>query len=751
MSDGPLLYVHPYNHVLDDLVPMGAVALLNRVRAPKQGRFAWSLTEEEIRSAGAVAMDLHWYFSVEAVRWIARDVKRLAPETPVILGGITASFYARYLLANFPVDYVIQGDGEYSFPRLVEALLEGREPPPLPNVWTRRGPPPARRDVGVAEYDANDYLTLDWFPELEQWTRRHHGEYALAPFWGQMDRYHPYLPLNRGCRFPCDGCFGSYQRDVFGNSQVDRSAESLARNLDAIEAHPDYRFVSLTGGTEDMARWRPWREVFGRRRALSAYVMHFCDLPGDDELEMVVRGFSRVCMDFTNPSDVPLPLRASGWSIAAAEDRIFQIARMLDGNRDVRVGISFMDTEPHPFKDRLRAVDWQTVEFKENSEWALPRPNLATLPGEDEEEAVLPALPIPRVERRLLSRAQREAREAAKARQAEGFRAVSRGHARYLLARAISPGLHALLDQSYLKRVDGAPVARLAVEDPAVQGFLDWYVARYRTWFVTTLEAVDVVVSAAPEAGEGLLAAGPQRDLGVAAVREGFDGIRVAWRGRVPAGARGLTLRARLRWERAGEVAWLDPAAIPGLPRWVIALPEGRAAAGGDEAGEQGVSVGVFATVGPKRGVLGLYPPEAVDPQGIARPTAPAWAALGIDAEARPATPLDPVEDAEKGWGPDNLVEAPWEDAGLPAAIDAALAAGAAEAGWGSEGVECSARWVCRDFWRGEERARLFVLPPGEAPGAWRGERCRLVVYGEEPTEAVRGLMGALQVALGAI
>ena len=76
---------------------------------------------------------------------------------------------------------------------------------------------------------------------------------------------------------------------------------------------------------------------------------------------------------------VPLPLRAQGLDTAAAEDRILALCRALDSEPRVRVGVSFLSTAPSPFKSRLLAVNWERVELKENSEWALPRPNLGTL------------------------------------------------------------------------------------------------------------------------------------------------------------------------------------------------------------------------------------------------------------------------------------------------------------------------------------------------------------------------------------
>ncbi|MCK6505288.1 hypothetical protein L6R53_18125 [Myxococcota bacterium] len=705
MTGGPLLYVHPYGHVLDELVPMGAVALVNRCEVDKRGRYAWELTEAEVATAGCLAMDLHWYFSVEAVGWIAAHCKRLRPDLPIVLGGITASFYARHLLSVFPVDYVVQGDGEQCFPVLVQALCEGRTPPPLPNVWTRQGPPPALSPVPAPVYDDNDYLDLSWFPTLRQDTAAAHRRYAAAPFWGLMDRFHPYLPLNRGCRFPCGVCFGSWQRDVFGHGQVDRSVAALARGLDAVEAHPDYRFVNLTAGTEDIRRLRDYRPALGRRRALGAYLMHFCALPDEADLQLLLDAFDRVCVDFTNPDELPLPLRAAGMDARAAQDRIAALCVAAEGEERLRVGVSFLSTEPHPFKDRLRALGLSRLELKENSEWALPRPDLRTL-GEVRGS---------------------EEREAAKTAQAEGFRAVSRGHARYLLARAASPGLHPLLDQSVLQRVDGAPVVALSVP-PRVAPWLSVYQARFRRWHVTTLETVELRLC---PTGDPVEAAGlrPVRtwgpDLGEVRVEPALDGLRLSWRGPVPAGATGLVLRALCQAE---EGILLDPAEVEGLPHLVLPLSA-------DPAGQPGAArqVTVTGTLSSARCVLRWQAHEH------------RW----HGSELRPPTPFDPAPAAEL-QGPQDKVDRPWPD-DAPAQDLARAALSALVAPWAGRLVVAEARWACLDLEDGQgPPLRVFLLPPGRDPCAHAGPRGRLVVQGARQGGIPGPVWAAVVAALGA-
>lgn len=712
-----VLYVHPYNHVVDELVPMGAVALMNRIPAPKLGRYAWELTDADLAAASVVAMDLHWYFSIEAVEWIARDIKRQRPDLPIVLGGITASFYARYLIDTFSIDYVVQGDGEDAFPRLVESLRHGRRPLALPNVWSRSSGPSERRAVRGEEYDANDYATLDWFPTLAEATREAHREYAQTPFWGRMDRYHPYLPLNRGCRFPCNNCFGSYQRDAFGPGQVDRSAGALASALDRIESHGDYRFVSLTAGTEDLARLEGYRVALGRRRRLGAYVMHFCDLPSDRDLETLLDAFERVCIDFTNPEDVPLPLRAKGIDTRAAEDRIFAIARSLDGMERVRVGISFMATTPHPFKDRLRTRSWDRLEIKENSEWTLPRPNHATL------ESDLPGIPVPSVEREGLTTTELALRDRAKAAQAAQFRSVSREHANYLVARCLAPALHTLLDRSYLQHIDGTPREPVRVTEQAAT-FLRGYVERYRRWFVTTLPSVEVRLAEVVTDGSSGLANVRSwgRELGEIRVDARYDGMRLSWTGSV--GATHVAVYLILPCED-GSV--FDTRTVPGLVHWVLATsPSERLVLEGLVSSGQGhIALGDVRV---------------------------AWDRTQL----RPSSPFDaPVP--EPRIGPDDLATHELPDRAhaerLARVSDLAVARGLLP-GWTSTALPSAARWTGRALAHENGLSvRLYVIAPGPERCMISTPRARVVVQAERGAtdEAffaradVRALLSVLQ------
>lgn len=71
--------------------------------------------------------DVIGFSIVNANRWgaidIAKIAKKVIPDTKIVFGGIGATFLWQYLMRNFSViDYIVLGEGEYSFLKLVECL-----------------------------------------------------------------------------------------------------------------------------------------------------------------------------------------------------------------------------------------------------------------------------------------------------------------------------------------------------------------------------------------------------------------------------------------------------------------------------------------------------------------------------------------------------------------------------------------------------------------------------------------------------
>lgn len=245
-----VLFVHPSGHANDWVVPAGAIAALNATPRDKVGRYAFELDDDLVRSARILAVDLHWALGFPGFEALVHHVRRVAPELPIVAGGITAGLWAERLLALGLSDFVIQGDAEVAFPRLVAALLENASAPDLPNVHRRGHAAP--RIERISSLDESDSVRAEWFPTYER--ARQSSMRAFS-----ADRL---LVAARGCPLACPDCHGSWAGS-FGSGVLWRSASALARQAEDA-ARTGTRHLRVFMGKPSRSTLHEWLEALSR-------------------------------------------------------------------------------------------------------------------------------------------------------------------------------------------------------------------------------------------------------------------------------------------------------------------------------------------------------------------------------------------------------------------------------------------------------------------------------------------------------
>jgi B12-binding domain/radical SAM domain protein len=160
----------------------------------------------------AFGIDLHWMAHVQGALALAEIIKRLHPDIPVILGGLSATYYHEEILRQYPfIDFVMRGDStEKPLLQLLQTIKKGGDFTNIPNL-TYRGEKNGIQINPLTHVPENlDEITIDYRHIMKK-VVRYVDPTGYQPF---IDWYtYPVTAVFtcRGCIYSCKTCGGSAQ------------------------------------------------------------------------------------------------------------------------------------------------------------------------------------------------------------------------------------------------------------------------------------------------------------------------------------------------------------------------------------------------------------------------------------------------------------------------------------------------------------------------------------------------------------
>lgn len=345
---------------------------MNALDAPRLGRYAFEVNDDEIRAARIIASDLHWAVGLPGFLRLVEHVRSINPTVVIVAGGITAGHYAGELVRR-GVDHVLRGDSERSFTNLVQALLAGTPPGDLPNVVSLHGVGPSLR-LTQTEFDATDCLTLDWFPTL-----------ARVTDW-PSDAFSPSrtLPAARGCPMRCPACYGSHA-SLYGPGTLTRSPSALAAEVAraASLGVSQLRVICGKPPARTLTAWLRALAESGPHRFHSMVGLYLCTAPSDEDLDLLHRAFdSPVALSVIPPEehDPPLPPGV----LLREQDAWRRVVARLGSTERIQLDVwATTSTDVDRIRRDLGAEDHPGVRVSLGSVWNLTRPSDGVVPELD--------------------------------------------------------------------------------------------------------------------------------------------------------------------------------------------------------------------------------------------------------------------------------------------------------------------------------------------------------------------------------
>ena len=189
----------------------------------------------------AVGIDLHWLPHAHGALEVARIVKELHPDVPVVMGGLSSSYFHRELIDYPQVDYVLRGDStEPPLHQLLTALASGAPLDKIPNLTWKDA---AGIHVNPLTFVPMSLDYVDLRPDLMvEMVMRYRDLQSTLPFNGWWNNPITTVFTVKGCAFECVTCGSSHTSCTHLTKRqkpVYRSPASLIANMQAISRLAD--------------------------------------------------------------------------------------------------------------------------------------------------------------------------------------------------------------------------------------------------------------------------------------------------------------------------------------------------------------------------------------------------------------------------------------------------------------------------------------------------------------------------------
>jgi len=184
-------------------------------------------------------IDLHWMVHSHGSVEIARLVKKHHPNSKVIFGGFSSSYFFKELIKLPEIDYVLRGDStEAPFRMLMDCVRDGGEPADVPNlVWKDGSGKVTENPFTNSPSDISDVMVGHYDGVIKS-VFRYRDLLSYVPFSNWLKYPITAVITCRGCAHNCTICGGSksaFKLIHHRDNPVFRTPEMVVGDIKQIE------------------------------------------------------------------------------------------------------------------------------------------------------------------------------------------------------------------------------------------------------------------------------------------------------------------------------------------------------------------------------------------------------------------------------------------------------------------------------------------------------------------------------------
>lgn len=250
LRSGPISDVVP-STPLFEMYPVGFISMLNSlVNHGYTGRISNIAVlmlyskgfhpESYLKSieADIFGLDLHWLPHVHGAINLARIIKELHPNSKVLLGGFSTTYFAQEIMQDYPfIDYVLRGDlQEDSIVQLAEAVESGKDVSNIPNLGYRTTEG-IKLNPMIKDREAIDKVFLNYGLLIKN-AIKYADVRGHLPYKVWIKNPSAMTMIEHGCQLNCGFCGGAnytFTKHYNGLSPMFRKPDRVAEELEIIQ------------------------------------------------------------------------------------------------------------------------------------------------------------------------------------------------------------------------------------------------------------------------------------------------------------------------------------------------------------------------------------------------------------------------------------------------------------------------------------------------------------------------------------
>lgn len=202
---------------------------------------------------------------LEQTKTIMGIVRKILPDVPVTFGGPWPSANPEESIKTFGADFVVIGEGELSFPELIDAINNNR---PTESIQGTASWINGNVNINQGRYLTEDELNALPFPG---WDLLNHKLYAKKTSQAGVG-CRPYMTIvtTRGCPYKC-----AYCHQTMGKTFRKRSPESVLAELAYLRFRHGFKEYEIADDCFNLDRKRMYAILEGIRDRIGDIKLHF--------------------------------------------------------------------------------------------------------------------------------------------------------------------------------------------------------------------------------------------------------------------------------------------------------------------------------------------------------------------------------------------------------------------------------------------------------------------------------------------